>query len=440
MKLSPISILILSSYIYSAGAVNENESLSQSEVPEQLAIIAYCTPTAEQMSVERFKEMVEAGFSAGIPAERNHDIDSMEAMLDLAQEAGMQLFVNCREMLEDPEGTALHFRDHPAVAGYFIIDEPSWSEDGWEKTEYVAIPVRNLALGEIVDSIKSVDPERPSYINLFPNVASPQQLGTSSYRAYVQNFLDEVPGAEFVSFDHYPIANYQIRDAWYENLEIVSSLARERDIPFWAFALSSTHYAYTPATAAQLKMQMYINLAYGAQALQYFPYWAPNSAHWFAPIEYDGNRSYLFQIVKDLNIEIQKHAPIFKGATVLNVGHTGTQAQWRPGNESSPESWEYEKEPLPPGTQQYQPESPVTQLLAQGKNGAVVSTLQKGAYRYLAVVNKDYAHMLVLRLNFDGSREIDLFEETGTWQALNDLQFRTLIQPGDMAILRWQHE
>ena len=404
----------------------------------RMEIIAYCTPTEAHMTVTRFEEMIEAGFTAGIPAERNHDLESMSAMLDLAAEAGIKLFVTCRELLEDPEGVAAHFKDHPAVAGYFVIDEPTWAEDGWQKTAYVANPVTGLDLSDIVERIQAVDPDRPCYINLFPNVASAEQLGTPTYHEHVSRFLEEVPEVAFVSFDHYPIANYALRDAWFENLEIVSTLARAHDKPFWAFALSSTHYAYTPPTLAHIRLQHYVNLAYGAQGLQYFPYWAPNANHWFAPIEYDGGRSYLWEHVRELNAAIQLRAPVFKDATVLSVGHTGTAQQWRPGLQDDPEPWDVESLPLPPGGSAYVPEPPVESLIAQGQHGAVVSLLEKEDVHYLAVVNKDYAHMMVLRMHFDGSRDIAVMTPDGAWEPLTNDYFRVLVDPGDMLLLRWE--
>ncbi len=418
-------------------AAAEGFPTTAADPEERLEIVAYCIPPAHQLSLDRFREMVACGFSMGIPAERHFDMDDMQTMLDLAHEAGMKLFVNLPELLDDPEGVVMRFRDHPAVAGYFIIDEPTWGPDGWSKTQYVQTPVRDLDLGAIVDRIKAVDPDRPCYINLFPNIATSEQLGTPTYRDHVERFVEEVPGAEFISFDHYPIANYQVNPAWYENLEIISDVARENDLPFWAFALSSTHYAYTPATFSHLRLQMHVNLAYGAQALQYFPYWGPNQAHWFSPIHYDGTRGVLFDDVKRLNGDLQQLAPVFRGASVVEVGHTGIRQQWRPGVEDSPEPWDGDETPLTPGTQRYEPKAPIVELVAQGKDGAVVSTLQKGQDRYLAVVNKDYAHIMVLRIEFDDSRTIHLRKPDGSWRELEGPRFRTLVQPGDLVVLGW---
>jgi hypothetical protein len=128
---------------------------------------------------------------------------------------------------------------------------------------------------------------------------------------------------------------------------------------------------------------------------------------------------------------------VFRNATVTAVGHTGVREQWRPGGEANPEPWIQEELPLPPGTRRYQPESPISRLVAQGQFGAVVSTLQKGRERYLAVVNKDHSHTMVLRATLDGSREVRLRHEDGSWERLPSPHLRTAVRPGDMVVLGW---
>ena len=78
-----------------------------------------------------------------------------------------------------------------------------------------------------------------------------------------------------VSFDNYPVTNEGVRQLWYENLMIIAEESEKAGLPFWAFAMSVPHWNYPVPTLASLRMQMYTNLAYGAQGLQYFTYWTP---------------------------------------------------------------------------------------------------------------------------------------------------------------------
>jgi hypothetical protein len=68
------------------------------------------------------------------------------------------------------------------------------------------------------------------------------------------------------------------RSDFYANLEVCSTKAREAGIPFWAFALTTAHLSYPVPTMGQLRYQVYSNLAYGAQGIEYYTYWKPADA------------------------------------------------------------------------------------------------------------------------------------------------------------------
>jgi hypothetical protein len=399
---------------------------------EQFDIIGSCIPAANEMSVERFREMAGCGLTAGLMTQ-GYDEAARRTALTMAAEAGIKLFVFDPEVTNNPEAVVAKHRDHPAVAGYFVADEPTFGPGGWSSGTWKG----EVNLGDIVARLKKADPARQPYINLFPNYASPQQLGTSTYQEHVERFVAEVPGIEFLSFDHYPIAGYRVRNSWYENLEILSKAARKKGVPLWAYALTSTHYDFTPATPEHLKLQMHVNLAYGAQVLQYFPYWAPGGDHWHAPINCDGTRSKLYGYLKELNANLQTLAPIFKGARVVNIGHTGPLPQWRAGGQNNPAPWSPCASPIPQGTQPYLPSAPIVAFAARGQSGAVVSTLQKGDRRHLVVVNKDYAHMLALEIALDGSVSVEAREDYGKPVPVGGKRFETLVAPSGLVILSW---
>ena len=118
----------------------------------------------------------------------------------------------------------------------------------------------------------------------------------------------------FISYDHYGIVNNEIRGNYYQNLEIISEEARKLGKPFWAFALSTAHGSYPVPNVAQLKLQMYSNLAYGAQGLQYFTYWNPGTETWNfheAPITPEKKRSSVYDFVREVNAELQKRNFVF---------------------------------------------------------------------------------------------------------------------------------
>ena len=80
---------------------------------------------------------------------------------------------------------------------------------------------------------------------------------------------------QLLSFDHYPVVGDTCRPEWYENLEIFSDEARKAGKPFWAFSLATSHGPNPVPTPAMLRLQVYSDLAYVAQGIQYFTYWTP---------------------------------------------------------------------------------------------------------------------------------------------------------------------
>jgi hypothetical protein len=400
---------------------------------EQFDIVGCCIPPATVLSVERFREMTECGLTAGLMTQ-GYDEAARKAALTMAAEAGIKLFVFDPEVTRTPEAVVAKCREYPAVAGYFVADEPAWRPGGWSSGTWKG----DVNLGDVVARLKKADPARQPYINLFPNYASPQQLGTPTYQEHVDRFVAEVPGIEFLSFDHYPITGYRVRDRWYENLEIMSKAARKKDVPLWAYALTSTHYDFTPATPEHLKLQMHVNLAYGAQVLQYFPYWAQGGDHWHAPINIDGTRSKIYGYLKELNAGLQSLAPVFKGAQVVDLGHAGLSPQWRFGGINNPAPWTNSVSlPIPPGTRPYVPATPIVRLEARGQSGAVVATLRKGGRSHLVVANKDYAHMMTLEIALDGSVPVEAREDYGKPAPVADRRFETLVAPSGLVILSW---
>lgn len=366
-----------------------------------LPILAWLGPPANETTSARYGELAEAGFThsfSGFP-----EAAAMTRALDVAHEAGVKLMISCPELRRDPEATVRQFINHPAVGGYYLRDEPNAAD--FEE------------LGAWVRRIRAVDETHPCYINLFPTYASATQLGTATYREHVARFLETVP-VQVLSFDHYPIVGDQLRADYYENLEIIAEAARKADKPFWAFALAVAHDPYPVATVEGLRLQVFSDLAYGAQAIQYFTYWTPRSSQWnfhTAPLEADGTRTAVYDRVKQVNAEAQALAAVFVGVKVRAVGHLG---------------------PLPQGTRPLVPEAPLIGLDTGGR-GAVVSRLHQGDREFLVIVNRDLREAMTLHLQFEPDASIDHWHKTGIWTTLANENFSDQVEPGDLRVFRW---
>lgn len=374
---------------------------------ERMPIVAWFGPPVEQTTPQRYEELADAGFTLVFTGHPN--AESMKKALEVAQGAGVKLLLSIPDLEQKPEEVAKQFKGHPALGGYYLRDEPSAKDFDH--------------LGKWCRRIQAVDKKHPCFVNLFPNYASPEQLGTATYQEHLDLFVKKVP-TPMLSFDHYPVIGKTgepatLRGEWYDNLERAAAVARREGRPLWAFALSVAHDPYPVAEMSHLRVQAFSNLAYGAQAIQYFTYWTPISETWNfheAPIDAEGNRTPVYDRVKQMNVEIQNLSRVFLGSKVIAVAHTG--------------------ETLPAGTKRYEPAAPVAALEVEG-DGAVVSLLKKEGSRFLVIVNRDVNNPMPLNINFDGSKRISRIDKEGGAERLAVPIFQERVGPGDVVVLQW---
>jgi hypothetical protein len=377
-----------------------------------LPIFAWEGVPAAEATPERFKELADAGFTisfSGAP-----DNATVAKMLDAAETAGVKLYIHSPELQADPERTARQFKDHPALGGYHLVDEPSAKSFG--------------DLGAWTKRIQAVDAEHPVYINLLPTYGNPDLWGTPDFKTYLQRFLAEVPTQQ-LSYDHYPIirggadaSTDVLRADFYQNLEICAAAAREANRPLWAFALLVAHTPYPIPTLAHLRLQAYSDLAYGTETLQYFTYWTPVSMIWNfheAPINPEGKRTPTYDLVKAFNAELQAVRGVFVGSQVESVGHTGAA--------------------IPAGTKPFEAAAPIKSLKTEG-TGVVASRLAKGNQQFLVLVSRDLHQPTTATVEFDGSAPISVVAKDGALQPLEGVTHSVAIEPGDVAIYAWQAE
>lgn len=368
----------------------------------QIPILAWYGIPPEQTTLWRYQELKETGITHNLSF--FPDAETMSKALDTAQRAGIKMIVSCPELKTKTEETVRRFMNHPAIAGYMLRDEPN-------RTDFPE-------LGEWAKKIRAVDDNHFCYLNLFPNYATEQQLGTKTYKEHVDLFIQEVP-IQLLSFDHYPVLGDSLRPNWYENLEIISEAARKAGKPFWAFALSVAHGPYPIPTVAQLRLQVFSDLAYGAQGIQYFTYWTPYDTTWKfnnGPITLEGKRTVVYDRIKLVNSEIRNLSGVFLGASVISVSHTGNN--------------------IPDGTRPLvKLPDPIKVLKTEG-TGSVVSVLKNGANSYLVVVNRDFRNPMKLSIECDA--KVKKVLKDGSVVLANVYQNSTEIDPGDIAIYMWK--
>ncbi len=396
-------IILLSLFIISyVGNVICQEKL---EPKGQIPILAWYSIPVGETTVARYQEMKDAGIThsfTGFPS-----ADAMQKALDVAAKVGIKMVVSCPELKTDPEKTVKRFMNHPAVVGYHLQDEPS---------------IRQLkGLGEWGRRIQSIDKKNFCYVNLFPNFADSAQLGTKDYLEYVREYVKQIP-LQFVSFDYYPVMKDHLSKTWYQNLEQISGEAQKAGLPFWAFALTTNYDEnhVTPQTLAAMRLQVYSDLAYGAQGIQYFTYWSATSINTpsgedqrGAPISAAGKRSVVYDRVKLMSEEIKNLSGVFIGSKVIWVRHTG-------------------KGMIPGGTIRLTTLPDAIKVLDTGGAPALVSLLENGENSFLLIVNKDFLNSITLTVY--GDESVKKILKDGTIVPADAYESSMELDPGDIAI------
>jgi len=375
----------------------------------EMTILAWYSIQPEGLTSQRFNELREAGFTHSF-SESFVNNDKMEEALDLAEQAGLKLIVATPELAKEPEKTVRRFMKHPATAGYFLRDEPSTAD------------FENL--GKWAKRIQAVDMERYCYLNLFPDYAPLDVLKASSYWDYVDRFDKEV-NLPLLSFDYYPIVvdgngKTVVRESFFNTLETFLKKSQQVNKPFWAFALATAHDPYPIPNMNHLRFQMYSNLAYGAQALQYFTFWTPKkNPNWnfhHGPIDEDNKRTEVYDYITILNREIQGLSPVFLGAKVLSVQHTGDKI---PANTKALKT-------LP---------MQVKFLKTSGSAGAIVTHLENGNREFLIIVNRDIHMKMNLAIDLEDS--VQRVMKDGTLISANAYSQKMGVEPGDILVYSW---
>lgn len=242
---------------------------------------------------------------------------------------------------------------HPAVFGYYLRDEPK--ADLFPGLAKVAALVREMA------------PGKWPYVNLFPNYATADQLGSASYEEYLERFIATCRPT-WLSYDHYALMeDGTLGTRYWQNLEQMRAAAKGHGLNFWNVVLTVAHFNFRETSAADLRFQVYTSLAYGARGIAYFTYFAPKVGNYrAAPVDQFGNVTPTWSHLQQVNLQVAKLAPTLLQLTSEVVYHLGV---------------------IPEGAHGPSPDSLVEGL---GKGEFLVGEFSHpdGA-RYVMVVNKD---------------------------------------------------
>lgn len=279
---------------------------------DRFAIGFWVDPPAGPDMDARYAEIAAANFTIVIGGFGARTPQTVQRQLDLCQKHGLKAIVATagREPAQ--------LLDGPACWGYLVRDEPNAKDFA--------------ALRTTVDAIRTARPGHLAYINLFPNYATPAQLGTDTYDEHVTRFVDEVR-VDVLSMDHYPLFRPDAdgRDKYCQNLESMRKASLAADIPFWNFFNTMPFGPHSDPTEAQLRWQIYTSIAYGAKGVLYFCYWTPTGGDFprgGAILTADGRRTRHYDQATRINHAVKKLGP-----TLMRLTSTGVY-RVKPGDDA----------------------------------------------------------------------------------------------------------
>lgn len=267
------------------------------------------------------------------------------------------------------------WRDCRSLGGYMLRDEPNALD----------FP----ALSRMRDAVFTMDTTRMVFVNLLP-IVPPRICKADSYRDYVEKSVCELRTG-LLSYDHYPVVlrdgKVSVKKDFYENLEIISSAARQAGWPFWAFSLVFGHYDYPVPVESDIRFEVFNALAYGAQGIDYWLYGFWNREDFkptIAPIDTTGRRTSVWYDIQRVNREIKGLTPVFLGCEVVGKGHVGVVPQGAETLETMP--------------------GPLKSIRC-GRQGVLVSHIRNEDRNYIVIVNHEPRQSQKVKLRFDGTMD-----------------------------------
>ena len=372
---------------------------------DKLPIAAWDGPAVTPEVVARYQEFADAGFTHNMTAFVNPE--QAQIGLDAAAKAGVKVLTRYwpHSPTVLPPDMARQFKGHPGLGGYVLQDEPTISE-----------------FPELLARTKAVlaadpDPSKVVIVNLLPTYAGNAMIGLAphqKYEDYVFKFLSEIP-VTYLSYDHYPLKRFAPVPDWYENLLVARRAAAMADIPLWSFICCCGMDLFPDPTIGSLRIQGYTNLAMGAVGIEHFLYTACGGR--VAPYNRAGERTYVYDLVKQFNAELQARAPVF-------LGSTSKLLRWAGPN-------------MPEGFRAYEPKG-VVKSLQVGPKGAIVSVFHKANDRFFVIVNQDFIEPMPLKATLSNSSPIGVVGHDGSVEMLDKPELDMQVLPGDALILMYQ--
>ena len=209
---------------------------------------------------------------------------------------------------------AKKWKDHPAVWGMDIGDEPS------------ALDMAHCA--DIMREMEKQFSNQFIYLCLYPNYASVtentadqtlSQLGTRTYAEYIKEYCQLIP-ADYLCYDYYvysSLTNANKVPKYFENLQVAADACTATNRSLWITLQVNSKLPELWISLNQLRYQAYTAMAFGAENI----IWACYTAGWWnnQVVDKDGNKTEQYPKLQQVNKEIHALSPVY-----MKYRRTGT--------------------------------------------------------------------------------------------------------------------
>ena len=226
------------------------------------------------------------------------------------------------------------YKDHPAIIGIDIGDEPS------------ALDFAHY--GKVAKFVGGVRPDKFVYLNLFPNYAFPdpsatasanELLGAPDYQTYIADYCRHFP-LDYICFDSYIWGWGNTPSVLNENLRIVGDACTGSGRSLWVVLQVNSYKPKNgplqgPMTENMLRYQANTALAFGAETI----IWACWQKGWWEcnVLDTNGVKTVMYERLQRVNSELRnfggeymKYRRVFTEFVCMDKGPDGLKnvGQW----------------------------------------------------------------------------------------------------------------
>ncbi len=282
-------------------------------VQDRFGIGFWVDPPMDDRADERYAEIAAANFTFVIGGFGANTLEKVQEQLKLCEKYDLKAVVSARSVPAD------QLPESPACWGYSLRDEPNANDFAGLRTQ--------------VDAIRAARPGKLAYINLFPDYANAQQLGTDTYDEHVARFIAEVD-TDVLSMDHYPLLQpgRDGRAGYCRNLEVMRKYSLQQGTPFWNFFNIMPYGPHFDPIESAVRWQVYTSVAYGAKGVMYFCYYTPAGGEFpkgGAIIARDDKPTHHYDQARRINAALKNLGP-----TLMQLTSTGVY-RYSPASESA---------------------------------------------------------------------------------------------------------